>query len=74
VTQPGTITAWLNGRLVQDGIEFGEPRSPYLPYRHGVTDHLREVKRRLDETAAGPLFLQDHGSPTKFRNVWIVPR
>jgi hypothetical protein len=74
VTQPGTITAWLNGRLVQDGIEFGEPRSPYVPYRHGVTDHLREVKRRLDETGAGPLFLQDHGSPTKFRNVWIVPR
>jgi hypothetical protein len=74
VTKPGTITAWLNGRLVQDGIEFSEPRSPYVPYLHGVTDHLREVKRRLDETGEGPLFLQDHGSPTKFRNVWIVPR
>ena len=74
VTKPGTITAWLNGRLVQDGIQFSEPRSPYVPYLHGVTDHLREVKRRLDETGEGPLFLQDHGSPTKFRNVWIVPR
>lgn len=74
VTTPGTITAWLNGRLVQDGIEFTEPRSPYVPYRHGVTDHLRQVKKRLDETGAGPLFLQDHGSPTRFRNVWIVPR
>ena len=74
VTTPGTITAWLNGRLVQDGIEFSEPRSPYVPYRHGVTDHLRKVKQRLDETGEGPLFLQDHGSPAKFRNVWIVPR
>lgn len=74
VTKPGMITAWLNGQLVQDGIEFSEPRSPYVPYRHGVTDHLREVKRRLDETGEGPLFLQDHGSPTKFRNLWIVPR
>jgi hypothetical protein len=74
VTTPGTITAWLNGKLVQDGIEFTEPRSPYIPYRHGATDHLREVKKRLDETGEGPLFLQDHGSPTRFRNVWIVPR
>ena len=74
VTEPGTITAWLNGRLVQDGIEFTEPRSPYVPYRHGVTDHLRKVKQRLDETGEGPLFLQDHGSPARFRNVWIVPR
>jgi hypothetical protein len=21
----------------------------------------------------GPVFLQDHGSPTRFRNVWIKP-
>jgi hypothetical protein len=74
VTTPGSITAWLNGRLVQDGIEFSEPRSPYVPYRHGVTDYLRKVKQQLDETGEGPLFLQDHGSPTRFRNVWIVPR
>jgi hypothetical protein len=74
VTTPGTITAWLNGKLVQDGVEFAEPRSPYIPYRHGVTDHLRQVKKRLDETGEGPLFLQDHGSPARFRNVWFVPR
>jgi len=74
VTTPGTITAWLNGKLVQDGVEFSEPRSPYVPYRHGVTDHLRGVKKRLDETGEGPLFLQDHGSPARFRNIWIVPR
>jgi hypothetical protein len=74
VTTPGTITAWLNGQLVQDGVTFTEPRSPYIPYRHGVTGHLRAVKKRLDETGEGPLFLQDHGSPTRFRNIWIVPR
>jgi len=74
VTRPGSIIAWLNGRLVQDGVEFSEPRSPYIPYRHGVTEYLRGVKRRLDETGKGPLFLQDHGSPVRFRNIWIVPR
>jgi len=74
VVAAGSITAWLNGRKVQDGIEFTEPRSPYVPYKHGVTDHLREVEKRLLATGEGPLFLQDHRSPTRFRNVWILPR
>ncbi|MFM8284262.1 MAG: family 16 glycoside hydrolase [Planctomycetaceae bacterium] len=73
VIRAGTITAWLNGQKVQDGVEFTEPRSPYIPYKHGVTDHLRAVEKRLKATGMGPLFLQDHGSPTRYRNVWIVP-
>jgi hypothetical protein len=73
IAQPGSVTAWLNGKLVQDSLQFSEPRSPYIPYKHGVTDYLRGVEKRLRETGAGPLFLQDHGSPTRFRNVWIVP-
>ena len=73
VTTPGRITAWLNGTLVQDGIEFAEPRSPYIPYRHGVTDHLRSIEATLRKTGSGPLFLQDHGSPVRYRNVWIRP-
>jgi|GEM_PF-157681 len=71
IVTPGSVTAWLNGRCVQDGFTFTEPRSPYVPYKHGVTDHLRGVEKRLLETGDGPLFLQDHGSPTRYRNVWI---
>ena len=71
VVKPGSVTAWLNGRIVQDGFTFTEPRSPYVPYKHGVTDYLRGVEKKLLETGAGPLFLQDHGSPTRYRNVWI---
>lgn len=74
VSRPGSIVAWLNGKKVQDGVEFDEPRSPYVPYRHGVTDHLRDVEKTLRATGRGPLFLQDHGSPTRFRNVWFVRR
>jgi hypothetical protein len=74
VKSPGSITAWLNGRKVQDGVEFDAPRSPYIPYKHGVTDHLRAVEKTLVETGRGPLFLQDHGSPTRFRNIWFMRR
>ena len=74
VTRPGSIVAWLNGKKVQDGVEFDEPRSPYIPYKHGVTDHLRAVEKTLLETGRGPIFLQDHGSPTRFRNIWFVRR
>jgi len=73
IVRPGRVTAWLNGHLVQSGLPFTEPRSPYTPYKHGVTDHLRGIERELLAMGKGPLFLQDHGSPTRYRNVWIRP-
>jgi hypothetical protein len=71
IVRHGSVTAWLNGKMVQDALPFTEPRSPYVPYKHGVTDYLRGVEKKLLATGEGPLFLQDHGSPTRFRNVWI---
>jgi hypothetical protein len=71
IAKPGSVTAWLNGRLVQDAFPVTEPRSPYIPYKHGVTEYLKNVEKHLLATGEGPLFLQDHGSPTRFRNVWI---
>jgi hypothetical protein len=73
ITKPGSVTAWLNGKLVQNGLAFTEPRSPYTPYRHGATDFLKGIEKQLLATGRGPLFLQDHGSPTRYRNVWVKP-
>jgi hypothetical protein len=73
ITKAGSVTAWLNGKLVQNGLTFTEPRSPYVPYRHGATDYLRGIEKELRATGRGPLFLQDHGSPTRYRNVWVRP-
>jgi hypothetical protein len=73
ITEPGSVTAWLNGQLVQDGTRFEEPRSVYHPFRHGTTDYLRAIWKKQLATQVGPVFLQDHGSPTRFRNVWIKP-
>jgi hypothetical protein len=73
IVQQGAITAWLNGQLVQDRSRFGEPRSVYHPFRYGTTPYLQKIWQRQLQTSTGPLFLQDHGSPTRFRNVWARP-
>lgn len=71
ITRNGRLTAWLNGQLVLEDVEFGEPVSNYHPYRYGETQFLRDLWEKQIQTGYGPLFLQDHGSPTRFRNVWI---
>ncbi len=73
ITAEGVLTAWLNGRLVQDQTTFGEPRSKYHPFRYGTTPFLKQIWQRQKRTMVGPLFLQDHDSPVRFRNVWIRP-
>jgi hypothetical protein len=73
VTENGTVTVWFNGKKVQDHAAFGEPKSPFHPFRYGTTPYLERVRDRQKKTMTGPLFLQDHGNPVKFRNVWVLP-
>lgn len=73
ITEEGSITAWLNGQKVQDHVRFGEPRSTFHPYRYHSTDYLQRIARRQKETMIGPVFLQDHDAPVRFRNVWLRP-
>jgi hypothetical protein len=73
ITENGTVTVWFNGTKVQDRTEFGEPRSPYHPFRFGTTPYLEKIRDRQRKTMTGPVFLQDHGNPVKFRNVWVLP-
>lgn len=73
IIEQGSITAWLNGQKVQDNVRFGEPRSQYHPFRYGVTPFLKEIAHQQSKTSVGPVFLQDHDSPARFRNIWIRP-
>ena len=74
IVEKGSITAWLNGQKVQDNATFGEPRSVYHPYRYHTTPYLQDIWKRQKKTMTGPVFLQDHHSPSRFRNVWVRPR
>jgi hypothetical protein len=74
IIEAGHITAWLNGKLVQSDSQFTDPRSTYHPFRYGTTDYLKTINQKMQQTSVGPFFLQDHQSPVRFRNVWVVPR
>jgi hypothetical protein len=56
---PGSFTVLHNGVLIQDHIPIpGEPTAA-APFR-GIVEK-------------GPLMLQDHGNPVRFRNIWVRP-
>jgi hypothetical protein len=55
-TQKARVSVVWNGKKVQDNIEIDGPT------RAG----------NLEETATGPIRLQDHGHPVQFRNIWLV--
>lgn len=51
-------SVWHNGMRIHDEVEIDGPTA----------------SGSADEAALGPLMLQDHGNPVRYRNVWILPR
>ncbi|MBM3847714.1 MAG: DUF1080 domain-containing protein [Verrucomicrobia bacterium] len=56
------ITVRLNGVLVHDNLELAKDFTTAAPLSSGLT------------SPEGPVFLQNHGNPVVFRNIWILPR
>src|SRR5439155_17544385 len=58
---PGSVTVFCNGVLMQDHTPL-----------EGPTGHLRRpTPGPFPEV--GPLKLQDHGNPVRYRNIWYRP-
>lgn len=58
--RPATFTVLFNGVLVQDN-------APAI----GPTRHKELARYGTDLPEKGPIQLQDHGDPVKFRNIWV---
>ena len=62
LVEPATLTAFLNGVLIQDEWKLEGPTH----YIHR-TKHDRAMEKTLNCAVA----LQDHGHPVPFRNIWV---
>ncbi|MDP6547057.1 MAG: ThuA domain-containing protein [Phycisphaerae bacterium] len=56
VVEPGTLTVIHNGVLIQDKIKLPGPTGG--AYAKGMSDK-------------GGIYIQDHGHPVEFRNIWV---
>ena len=56
---PGSFTVFHNGVLIQNHIPIAGKKTTAAAYSGAA--------------AKGPLVLQDHGNPVRFRNIWIRP-
>ena len=58
IEENARVTVLQNGIVIQNNVQM-------LGATGGATDE--------DAAAPGPLRLQDHGNPVKYRNIWIAP-
>lgn len=57
---PGSVTVFHNGVLVQD----------HVPVKGATT---AAAFNAASPSGKGPLMLQDHGNPVRYRNLWVRP-
>lgn len=55
------ITVKLNGVIVHEGLELNKDFTTAAPINQPLVN------------PEGPVYLQNHGNPVVFRNIWIVP-
>lgn len=54
-----TMTVWHNGVKIQDNVDL---------------THATTASPLKEGPEPGPIYIQDHGNPVRFRNIWIVPK
>ena len=56
------ITVKLNGVVIHDDVELNKDYTAAAPIKSPLTPE------------GGPMFLQNHGNPVFYRNIWVLPK
>ena len=62
LVEPATLTAFLNGVLVQDNWKLEGPTYYVIRTKHDA---------KVESAERCAVALQDHGHPVEFRNIWV---
>ena len=65
VTRKAKFTVVHNGHLIHDNLELSGGTGWAGP--HAVTPYRKHGNK-------GPLSLQDHGNPVRYRNIWVIDK
>lgn len=58
-TSHARLTVYHNGVKIHDDI---------------VADHSTTASKLKEGPQPGPIYLQDHGNPVRYRNIWVLPK
>ena len=68
VSKPGVVTVHHNGVVIHDKLRLVRKKGDKEEIVTNTTAGIGG-----DPCSPGPIYLQDHGNPVQFRNIWLLP-
>jgi hypothetical protein len=68
-----TAAEYQDGKKVKDAV-ITVRHNGVLIHKDQKVDHATTAHRLPEGPDPGPIYLQNHGNPVRFRNIWVVPR
>ncbi|MEE8451190.1 MAG: DUF1080 domain-containing protein [Thermoguttaceae bacterium] len=62
-----------DGKKVKDAV-FNVRHNGVLIHKDRIADHSTTASPLREGPEPGPIFLQNHGNPVRFRNIWVVEK
>lgn len=68
-----TAARWENGKKVKNARLLVK-HNGVVVQNNIEADHATTASPQKESPEPGPLYLQDHGNPVRYRNIWVLPK